>query len=166
MGAQAWRVAVYKRLPRPLQRLAVRVATPNFTVGAVGLLTDDGSRLLMVRPTYRKGWLPPGGFLGKRETPVQALHREISEELGLLVDFAEPHRVFFDVKRQAVTFISVGVLPPGTEPRSRSAELSEVRWFALDALPPLPHDFHEGLPEEDLAAVRGVARGVRPSEGG
>lgn len=154
MGLVAWKVAVYKRLPRPLQLRAVRLATPNFTVGAIGLVTDDGARLLLVRPAYRDGWLPPGGFLARGETPVQALQREVREELGLTMEFAEPHRVYFDLRRQGVTFISVGVVPVGTQGRIRSAELDEVGWFALDALPRLPNDFHEGLPEEDLEAVR------------
>lgn len=154
MGPESLKIAVYKRLPRSLQVRAVRLSTPNFTVGAIGLVTDDGTRLLLVRPTYRRGWLPPGGFLGRRETPVQALQRELQEELAVDLAFAEPHRVFFDVARQAVTFVSVGVLPAGAVPRVVTPELSEVAWFALDALPPLPSDFHEGIPAEDVAAVR------------
>ena len=157
---EALEVAVYKRLPRPLQRLAVRWATPNFTVGAIGLITDREQRLLLVRTTYRQGWLPTGGFLGRREEPVEALRREVEEELGLQMGFQEPHRVFFDVRRQSVTFVSVGLLPEGQVPQVRGPELSDVRWFALDEIPPLPNDFHEGIPEEDLEAIR---RAGRPS---
>lgn len=154
MVLEALKVAVYRRLPRPLKIRAVRFATPNFTVGALALITDDGGRLLLVRPTYRQGWLPPGGFLQRRETPVEALVREVEEELGLTMTFAEPHRVFFDVRRQGVTFVSVGVLPAGATPTLRSPELADVAWFRLDDLPQLPSDFHEGLPPEDLEAVR------------
>lgn len=154
MVLEAVKVALYKRLPRTLQLRAVRWATPNFTVGAIGLITDDGQRLLLVRPTYRHGWLPPGGFLGRGETPVEALQREIQEEIGVQMTFAEPHRVFFDVRKQGVTFVSVGVLPRGAAPRVQSPELAEVGWHAIDHLPDLPNDFYEGLPQEDLDAVR------------
>lgn len=152
------KVAVYRRLPRPLQQQAVRWGTPNFTVGAVALVTDGEGRLLLVRPTYRPGWLPPGGFLGRHEVPREALVREVWEELGLRMSFEEPHRVYFDVRRQSVSFVCVGLLPEGQQPRVRGPELSDVRWFALDELPPLPNDFHEGIPEEDLEAVRRVGR--------
>lgn len=157
MNPEALKVAVYKRLPRTLQTWAVRLATPNFTVGAIGLITDDGSRLLLVRPTYRNGWLPPGGFLGRRETPVEAIEREVEEELGVQMRFAEPHRVYFDVRRQSVTFISVGVFPAGATAVITGPELDEVGWYPLDALPSPPDDFHEGLHPEDLEAVRRAA---------
>lgn len=155
---EALKVAVYKRLPRPLQLQAVRWGTPNFTVGAIGLITDGQGRLLLVRPTYRRGWLPTGGFLGRGETATEALRREVEEELGLQMGFEEPHRVYLDVRRQGVTFISVGVLPAGQEPRLRGPELSDLRWFGLDEIPSLPNDYHEGLPEEDLEAIRRAGR--------
>ncbi len=154
MDLEALKIAVYKRLPRPLQNWAVRYGTPNFTVGAIGLITDDGSRLLLVRPTYRNGWLPPGGFLGRKETPVEAIEREIEEELGVRMTFAPPHRVYFDVRRQSVTFISVGVFPSDASPVITGPELAEVAWYSLNELPPPPDDFHEGLHPEDLEAVR------------
>ncbi len=157
MGIEALKIAVYRRLPRSLQIRAVRLATPSFTVGAIGLITDDGTRVLLVRPTYRDGWLPPGGFLNKGETPVQALEREVQEELGLRISFAEPHRVFFDVRRRGVTFVSAGVLPLGTQATGRSPEIAEVAWFSLDDLPQLPNDFYEGIPPEDLEAIRRAA---------
>ena len=157
---EALKVAVYKRLSRPLQLQAVRWGTPNFTVGAIGLVTDGSGRLLLVRPTYRQGWLPPGGFLGRGEVPTEALRREVQEELGLRMGFDEPHRVYFDVERQGVTFVCVGVLPSGQEPRVRGPELSDVRWFGLDEIPPLPADFHEDITADDLDAVR---RAGRPS---
>lgn len=157
---EALKIAVYKRLPRPLQQQAVRWGTPNFTVGAVGLVTDGDGRVLLVRTTYRQGWLPPGGFLGRKEVPAEALHREVWEELGLRMTFAEPHRVYFDVRRQGVTFVCVGVLPPGQVPKVRGPELTDARWFGLEEIPPLPNDFHEGIPEEDLEAIR---RAGRPS---
>lgn len=159
MDLEALKIAVYRRLPAVLQLQAIRRGTPNFSLGSMCLLTDDGSRLLLVRPTYRNGWLPPGGFLGRAEEPADALQRELEEELGLQMTVAAPHRVFLDVHRQTVTFVSVGVLPAGQQPRLCGPELSDLRWFALDALPPFPADFHEGVTDEDLAVVRAVGSG-------
>lgn len=154
MDLEAVKIAVYRRLPPALQQQAIRRGTPNYSLGSMSLLTDDGSRLLLVRPTYRAGWLPPGGFLGRGEDSVTALERELQEELGLHMTVAPPHRVFLDAERQTVTFVSVGVVPAGQSPRLCGPELSDLRWFDLDDLPAFPKDFHEGVTEEDLKAVR------------
>lgn len=158
MDLQALKLAAYRRLPRAMQVLAVRLGTPNFTVGTIGLITRDGTSVLLVRPSYRNGWLPPGGFIDKGELPVAALTREIEEELGVRMSFQPTHRVAFDLRRRGITFISAGVAPPGAEFVVRSPELLEVAWFPLDALPPLPNDFFEGMPEEDLDAMREIAQ--------
>lgn len=66
---------------------------------AAGLLIRDGwGRILLVRPTYKKGWDIPGGYVEPGESPAQAAAREVIEELGvpiqpgtlLVVDWA-PH---------------------------------------------------------------------------
>jgi ADP-ribose pyrophosphatase YjhB (NUDIX family) len=150
----ALQVAVYRRLPRRLRRPAVRLATPSFTVGAVALVTMDGSQLLLVRTSYRTGWVPPGGFVDRGEEPLQTLRREMREELGLDLEFAPWHRVSFDTRRRGIGFLSVAVAPPGTVGVPQSPEVLEARWFPLDALPPLSHDYREGLDPADLDAVR------------
>ncbi|MCU1587937.1 MAG: hydrolase [Frankiales bacterium] len=161
---EAVQLAVYRMLPRRLKVLGARIATPNFTVGTIGLITRDGTDLLLVRPSYRRGWLPPGGFVGKREEPEATLRREIEEELGVAMEFAPPHRVAFDVRRQGVTFVSVGVAPLGAEFRVRTRELKAMQWFPLGDLPPMPNDFFEGLPDDDLEAIRAIggAQELRP----
>lgn len=151
------KIAIYRRLPAGLQVWAARHATPNFTVGTIGLITRDGSQLLLVRPSYRKGWVPPGGFVAVGETPLEALQREICEELGVRMDFREAHRVAFDVERRGVTFVSVGIAPAAADFAVCTRELVEIGWFPLDDLPPLPHDFFEGVPPEDLEALRRLA---------
>ena len=155
------KLAIYRRLPRRLQVLAARHGTPNFTIGTIGLITHDGSDLLLVRPSYRNGWVPPGGFVGVGETPLEALSREIQEELGVRMEFGPAHRVAFDVARRGVTFVSAALAPGDAEFRVRTRELEEVGWFPIDDLPPLPHDFFEGVPEEDLEALRRLGSGRR-----
>lgn len=157
MDVEALKIAAYRRLPAWWQLRAVRLGTPNFSVGAMVFLTDDGGRVLLVRPTYRAGWLPPGGFLGRGEDALTALHREMQEELALDVVAEPPHRVYLDVQRQGVTFVCAARLPAGAHPRISGPELHEWRWFGLDEIPPTPTEFHEGIRPEDLDAVRRLA---------
>jgi len=157
----ALKIRVYRQLPPRWQRRVVRLATPNFTVGGIGLVTVDGTQVLLVRPSYRNGWVPPGGHLNSREQPLEGIARELREELGLELVFAPWHRVAFDAGRQGVAFISVAVLPEEVAVTPRSPEVLEARWFPLAALPPFPPDFVEGMLGSDFQAIR--AAGLRQS---
>ena len=70
---------VFRRMPAPLRRAAVRAGTPGFTVGAVCLLERDGM-LLMLRQPHRVGWSLPGGLLDRGESAADAVQRELVED--------------------------------------------------------------------------------------
>lgn len=54
---------------------------PNWKVSVNALIeTPDG--MLLVKPSYKKGWDLPGGIVESDESPVEGLRREIVEELG------------------------------------------------------------------------------------
>ena len=157
MDLERWPVRAYRAIPPRYRLRATRYVTPNFTVGSLAFLTDDGERVLLGRPSYRRGWLPTGGFVDRGETPGQTIEREVREELGVAAELQPYHRVSFDVKRQGVTFISAGLLPKDAE-FVLSAELIEVRWFAIEDIPPFPPDYHEGMTDDDVAAIRALTR--------
>src|SRR5438552_6949419 len=55
-------------------------------VSAGALIFDKGGRLLILRPTYKKGWTIPGGIMEPGgETPWDACRREVREECGVEV---------------------------------------------------------------------------------
>ncbi|TIH06813.1 NUDIX domain-containing protein [Pseudomonas leptonychotis] len=76
--------------------------TKRVAVGA--LIRDQASRLLLVKPVYREGWLLPGGVVDSDESPRSGLCRELREELGLIlepqellcVDYVSAHDNFAD----------------------------------------------------------------------
>ncbi|RIV32429.1 NUDIX hydrolase [Micromonospora radicis] len=57
------------------------VATPRVAAGAL-FLNDEG-HVLLVRPSYKKHWDIPGGYVEPGESPRAACIREVGEELGL-----------------------------------------------------------------------------------
>jgi 8-oxo-dGTP pyrophosphatase MutT (NUDIX family) len=64
----------------------VRPAVPRIPASAGAMIFDRRGRLLILRPTYKKGWTIPGGQVEQGgESPWQACRRETLEECGLEV---------------------------------------------------------------------------------
>jgi 8-oxo-dGTP diphosphatase len=103
----------------------------------------DGTRLLMVRQTYRGAtfWTLPGGSIEPGETPEQAAIREVREEVCLEVQIV---RLLCRVPRTSGTGlyscflgrIVSGEVRLGHDPElaADAGELHEVRWIGLDEL--------------------------------
>ncbi len=56
---------------------------PRKRMAAGAILLNQQAELLIVQPTYRHGWLIPGGSIDEYESPRAACRREIAEELSL-----------------------------------------------------------------------------------
>ena len=52
-------------------------------MGAGCLFFNPEGRILILKPTYREGWLLPGGVVEAYESPRQACIREVKEETGI-----------------------------------------------------------------------------------
>jgi 8-oxo-dGTP diphosphatase len=59
---------------------------PRVPASAGALIYDEHGRLLILKPTYKKGWTIPGGQIDPGESPWEACRREAHEECGLTVD--------------------------------------------------------------------------------
>lgn len=72
---------------------------PRVPASSGALVFDREGRLLVLEPTYKRGWTIPGGIMeADGETPWEACRREAREEVGLelrsgrlaCVDFLRP----------------------------------------------------------------------------
>ncbi|WP_405132937.1 NUDIX domain-containing protein [Nocardia sp. NBC_01388] len=99
---------LYERDPAEYRRhLAEGNRTqPRKRVGADALVFDQAGRILLVDPSYKPQWDIPGGMAEANEPPVDAVCRELREELGLdltgralpllCLDWVAPHGVWDD----------------------------------------------------------------------
>jgi 8-oxo-dGTP diphosphatase len=75
---------------------------PAIPASSGALIFDDDRRLLILKPTYKKGWTIPGGIMeADGETPWEACQREVREETGLRVEQARLACVDFRRPRPA-----------------------------------------------------------------
>ncbi|MBI4407602.1 MAG: NUDIX domain-containing protein [Candidatus Kerfeldbacteria bacterium] len=105
------------------------------------LLIQDNQVLLTRRAErLREGgkWAIPGGFMDRDETTLEAVMREVLEETGytceieqLLTVLDKPDRRGDD--RQNVSFVFVA--KPIAKVQEHDDEVTELKWFPLDALP-------------------------------
>lgn len=103
--------------------------------GALVMLWCEG-RVLLVRSSYQRGWMAPGGGIGPGEQPVEAACRELREELGLHLDpgalaFALEAEHLWNSRRDRVWFFEA-TIRPGLELSVDGRELVEARWFAWE----------------------------------
>lgn len=131
-------MALLQRWLAKAARLIWRVTRPR-TIGVRAVLLDADDRIALVRHTYIDGWYLPGGGVKKGEAVIDALHRELAEEVAIEGAVVERVLGVYHSRREGKDdHVVVYVARAGAD-MLRAADGLEVAgagWFALDALPP------------------------------
>ena len=129
----------------------MRLAHARFTVTAGAVIFNDNREVLLLKHRFRagSGWGLPGGFMETGEQPIEALRRELREEIGLEVEdvkilavrsFKKPKQVEVLFRARANAYVE-----------SQTIEVERAEWFPIDALP-------EGLPRDQRSYIDRAAK--------
>lgn len=114
--------------------------------GVAGIVINERKEVLLQLRSDTKTWGLPGGAMDPGEEPAEAVAREVLEETGVVVI---PQRVvgvyagreymfqYPNGDQVAVVSITFACKPVSGEPKVNDDECLEVRYFPVDALPPL-----------------------------
>ncbi|HYV84000.1 MAG TPA: NUDIX domain-containing protein [Pyrinomonadaceae bacterium] len=142
---------IWRKLPARMRRWTMRLAHARFTVTAGAVIFNDKGEVLLLKHRFRagSGWGLPGGFMETSEQPVDALRRELREEIGLEVDDVKVYaaRSFKKPKQVEVLFLAHA----NRDVKSQTMEVERAEWFAIDALP-------EGLPRDQRSYIERAAK--------
>lgn len=103
--------------------------------GARILLIKD-NKILLVKHTYQPGWYTIGGAVDRGETPLEAIHRELKEEVG--VSLLKPPKLFsiyYTNFEKRDDYVALYVGSDYEQEIVHSNEIAEQQWFKLDDLP-------------------------------
>ncbi|WP_272970397.1 NUDIX hydrolase [Comamonas terrigena] len=125
---------------------------------AAACLFNTQGHLLTVRKRGTQAWMLPGGKRDGDETPLQALVRELQEELQITMaaaDFAPLGQFSAIAANEAATQVHAHVLvahAPLQQTVQAAAEIAGVQWLALDQ--PLPGTLAPLLRSQVIPALR------------
>ena len=129
----------------------MRFTHTRFTVTAGAVIFNDQKQVLLLKHRFRagSGWGLPGGFLERGEQPIEALRRELREEIGLELEDVEvlAARSFEKPKQVEVLFRARA----NANVKPLTMEVERAEWFSIESLP-------EGLPRDQRVYVERAAQ--------
>lgn len=157
------------------------MSSKRFRPAVRGLVLDDNNSVLLVKLVFPQGawWVLPGGGIDEGEHYLDALHRELHEETGLVeptigpcvwnrvhqFNMTDTSGVQWDGQSESVYLVRTERFTPSplfSTSQLESENLFEHKWWTLSEL--LAYDGPDNLSPPDLASyVHVIIRDGAPS---
>jgi ADP-ribose pyrophosphatase YjhB (NUDIX family) len=106
------------------------------TVGVRAIVTNDSKQILLVKHTYTNEWHLPGGKVSKGENLLDALKRELSQEIGLEkinnIELLGTFSNFYEFKSD---YISVFIINDFDIKKVDHFEIEKISFFEINNMP-------------------------------
>jgi len=150
---------LWRSSPKSARRWGVWLVEPRFMVTVGAVVSDERGRVLLLNHEFRtgSGWGIPGGFLEAGEQPLEALRRELREEIGVEIERAEIVRVRTLRRPQQVEIHFRCRMRESENASPQSIEINSVGWFDPHALPPELSEDQRRIIKDALASGANTA---------
>ena len=140
---------IWRKTPSFVRTTLVRSTQKKFTVSVGAIVVNDNNEVLLLDHVLRpaSGWGIPGGFIDANEQPIDAVRRELVEEINLEIENVEIFRIRTIGQHIEILF-SAHATALG---KVRSFEIKELRWFDYKDLPKQISSVHKQIINEVLS---------------
>ncbi len=105
------------------------------TIGARALVVKD-NKILLVKHTYTPGWYSVGGGVDKGELPIEAVERELMEEVGVTcLKKPKLFNIYLNNYAKKDDYVALYVVEEFIQEAVYSPEILAMEWFAFNNLP-------------------------------
>ncbi len=128
-------IRAWNGLPSGVRRFTMRLTNTRFTATAGAVILNEEGKVLLLKHAFRAGtgWGIPGGFINRGEQPIDALKRELREEIGLEIDDVEIFWARSFSRPRQIELLFRGHAKGQAKPQS--IEIERAGWFSLKELP-------------------------------
>lgn len=105
------------------------------TIGVRGIVIHD-NKVLLVKHSYIPQWYHVGGGVEPGETPIQAMQRELMEEVGIkCLKPPQLFNVYYNHRENRDDYIIFYIIDHIEQTPQDCLEISAFQWFSLSDLP-------------------------------
>ena len=124
---------IWRKTPNFIRLKLIRTSQTKFTVSVGAVILNEKGEVLLLDHVFRpaSGWGIPGGFINEGEQPLEAIKRELFEEVGL--EIKEVEMMWLRTLNRHIEIIFKA--KPVGEAKVKSREINSLAWYSVGNMP-------------------------------